>query len=131
MIVELFALTANTDKFIIFALFDANEIEIYEGVSLSPIDKSLISAPSRLLNNAKLRRDQIYFVEKNQWESTEVFSLSDFRYIGEKNGEPISEAERPDADKEKRYIEGRYGAIPMLGEFNSFIRGIKWQNAEN
>ena len=110
-----------------------NTIEAFLDINSNSNHAQLILAThdTNLLNNAKLRRDQIYFVEKNQWESTEVFSLSDFRYIGEKNGEPISEAERPDADKEKRYIEGRYGAIPMLGEFNSFIRGIKWQNGEN
>lgn len=110
-----------------------NTIEVFLDVNTNANHAQLILAThdTNLLSNAKFRRDQIYFAEKNQWESTEIFSLSDFRYIGEKNGETISETERPDADKEKRYIEGRYGAIPMLGEFNSFIRGLKWQKEEN
>ena len=71
---------------------------------------------TNLLSYANLRRDQIYFTEKNNWEATEFYSLSDFTYMGKKNG--ISEKERPDTDKEKRYFEGRYGAIPVLGNFN-------------
>ncbi len=75
-----------------------------------------VTHDTNLLSYANLRRDQIYFTEKNPWESTEFYSLSDFIYMGKKNG--ISEKERPDTDKEKRYFEGRYGAIPVLGKFN-------------
>lgn len=70
---------------------------------------------TNLLTYSSLRRDQIYFTEKNEWESTEAYSLSDFVYLGE-NGETAAK-ERPDTDKEKRYIEGRYGAVPVLGNF--------------
>ena len=70
------------------------------------------------MSYADLRRDQIYFAEKNEWESTEFYSLSDFVYL-DKNGSNLkSTKERPDTDKEKRYFEGRYGAIPILGDFN-------------
>jgi predicted ATPase len=80
----------------------------------NPNNAQLIFAThdTNLLTYAPLRRDQIYFVEKNKWESTEIYSLSDFRYKDLKE-----ETERPDTDKEKRYLEGRYGAIPMLGSF--------------
>jgi AAA15 family ATPase/GTPase len=74
---------------------------------------------TNLLTYSDLRRDQIYFSEKNKWESTEIYSLSDFVYLNEtnKNGNSIFEKERPDTDKEKRYFEGRYGAIPIIGNF--------------
>ena len=85
---------------------------------------------TNLLTYAKLRRDQIYFVEKNDWESSELFSLSDFKYIGEKDGVAFSESERPDTDKEKRYIEGRYGAIPALGSFGDYMKRMVWQKEE-
>ncbi|MDX2256153.1 MAG: ATP-binding protein [Pseudanabaenaceae cyanobacterium bins.39] len=79
---------------------------------------------TNLLSYANLRRDQIYFSEKNQWESTEFYSLSDFVYF-RKNGDISNiQKERPDTDKEKRYFEGRYGAIPILGNFNP-IKGKK------
>jgi AAA15 family ATPase/GTPase len=48
-----------------------------------------------------LRKDQIWFVEKNKFEASEVFSLCD---LGERDGVSYS----------KRYLEGRYGAIPYV-----------------
>ncbi|GHT13862.1 hypothetical protein AGMMS4956_10710 [Bacteroidia bacterium] len=107
-------------------------IELFLNKESNPNNAQLIFAThdTNLLSYAKLRRDQIYFAEKNKWESTEIFSLADFVYFGEKNGEFVSEKERPDSDKEKRYIEGRYGAIPVLGEFQKFIRNIQWQQEE-
>lgn len=109
-----------------------NTIEIFLSPNSNPNKAQIIFAThdTNLLSYAKLRRDQIYFAEKNKLESTELFSLSDFKYYGERNGQTISESERPDVDKEKRYIEGRYGAIPILGEFNQYIRSI-WQEEEN
>jgi len=79
----------------------------------NPNNAQLIFAThdTNLLSYSKLRRDQIYFCEKNKWESTEIYSLSDFVYLD-------NSKERPDTDKEKRYFEGRYGAIPILTNFH-------------
>ena len=109
-----------------------NTIEIFTNPETNPKNAQIVFAThdTNLLTYAKLRRDQIYFTEKNKWESTELFSLSDFKYYGEKNGKTISESERPDVNIAKRYIEGRYGGIPTLGEFNQYIRSI-WQEKEN
>lgn len=85
---------------------------------------------TNLLTYAKLRRDQICFAEKNNWESTTIYSLSDFVYFENKNGEFKSEKERPDTDKEKRYFEGRYGAIPALGDFKKLITKNQWHVEE-
>jgi len=113
-------------------LMTLNTIEIFLNSQSNPNNAQLIFAThdTNLLSYSKLRRDQIYFAEKNEWESTELYSLSDFVYFGEKNGESVPEKERPDTDKEKRYFEGRYGAIPMLGDFQNFIRNIQWQQEE-
>ncbi|MDR3366707.1 MAG: ATP-binding protein [Prevotellaceae bacterium] len=109
-----------------------NTIDAFLSKESNPNNAQLIFAThdTNLLSFAKLRRDQIYFAEKNSWESTEIYSLSDFVYFGAKDGAFKSEKERPDTDKEKRYIEGRYGAIPALGNFQNFIRGIQWQPKE-
>jgi len=106
-----------------------NTIDIFLDPASNPNKAQLIFAThdTNLLTYSTLRRDQIYFVEKNQWESSELYSLSDFVYFENKNGEFKSEKERPDTDKEKRYFEGRYKAIPVLGEFRTFIRNTKWQ----
>jgi AAA15 family ATPase/GTPase len=106
-----------------------NTIDAFLNRESNPNNAQLIFAThdTNLLSYSKLRRDQICFAEKNKWESTELYSLSDFVYFGEKNGEFKSEKERPDTDKEKRYFEGRYGAIPALGNFRNFIHHMQWQ----
>lgn len=110
-----------------------NTIDVFLDKDSNPNNAQLIFAThdTNLLSYSNLRRDQICFAEKNKWESTEIYSLSDFVYFGEKNGEFKSEKERPDSDKEKRYFEGRYGAIPGLGNFQKFIRKTQWQGEEH
>lgn len=100
-----------------------NTINIFLDKASNPNNAQLIFSThdTNLLTYSNLRRDQICFAEKNAWESTELYALSDFVYFGERNGKPVSEKERPDTDKEKRYFEGRYGAIPALGGFKKFI----------
>ena len=109
-----------------------NIIDMFLDPTCNPKHAQLIFAThdTNLLSYSKLRRDQIYFTEKNKWESTELFSLSDFVYFNEKNGEIIEEKERKDTDKERRYLEGRYGAIPFLGDFKNQINRLLWQNEE-
>jgi uncharacterized protein len=99
-------------------LLTLDTINVFLNRKTNPNNAQLIFAThdTNLLSYSDLRRDQIYFTEKNEWESTEIFSLSDFVYLGE-NGTSKSEKERPDSDKEKRYFEGRYGAVPFLGPF--------------
>lgn len=89
-------------------------INLFLNKDTNPNNAQLIFAThdTNLLSYSKLRRDQIYFSEKNEWESTEIYSLSDFVYLD-------NSKERPDTDKEKRYFEGRYGAIPILSDFHS------------
>ncbi len=109
-----------------------NTIDLFLNKESNPNNAQLIFAThdTNLLSYSNLRRDQICFAEKSKWESTEIYSLSDFVYFGEKGGEFKSEKERPDTDKEKRYFEGRYGAIPVLGNFQKFIRNTQWHERE-
>lgn len=58
-----------------------------------------------LLDSDILRRDQIWFTEKKIDGGTDLFSLADFTV-------------RKDANFEKGYILGRYGAIPYLSSGN-------------
>ncbi len=110
-----------------------NTIDAFLNKQSNPNNAQLIFAThdTNLLSYSSLRRDQICFAEKNKFESTELYALSDFVYMEEKNGKIISEKERPDTDKEKRYFEGRYGAIPMLGDFKNYLRTILWQLEES
>ena len=56
-----------------------------------------------LLDNELFRRDQIWFTEKDALNATNLYPLSDF-------------TPRKNEALEKGYLNGRYGAIPYIGE---------------
>lgn len=56
-----------------------------------------------ILDSDILRRDQIWFVEKNNEQASNLYPLSDFR---PRKGEAL----------EKNYLAGRYGALPFIGD---------------
>ena len=56
-----------------------------------------------LLDREFLRRDQVWFVEKDEQNATLLYPLSDF---SPRKGEAL----------EKGYLHGRYGALPYIGE---------------
>ncbi len=58
-----------------------------------------------LLDLDLVRRDEIWFAEKNQSGATHLYSLADFKV-------------RKDLDIRKHYIQGRFGAIPFLGDID-------------
>ena len=56
-----------------------------------------------LLNQELFRRDQIWFVEKNNDNASTLYPLSDF-------------SPRKDEVLERWYMRGRYGALPIFGQ---------------
>ena len=60
-----------------------------------------------LLSQRIMRRDQVWFVEKDKAQSTQLYSLSDF-------------SPRKNEALEKGYLSGRYGAIPFLSELDFY-----------
>jgi AAA15 family ATPase/GTPase len=88
----------------IIALFADPEINL-KGAQLiaTTHDTNLLSATC-------LRRDQIWFCEKDSVGASHIFPLSDIK-------------SRPTDDFEKGYLEGRYGAIPFSGDLVSLCRG--------
>jgi len=56
-----------------------------------------------LLDTDLLRRDQIWFMEKDASRSTRLYSLLDY-------------SPRKDEALERGYLKGRYGAVPSLGQ---------------
>lgn len=63
---------------------------------------------TNLLSIKHFRRDQIWFTEKDLCDSTDLYSLVEFK---DNNGKKV----RNDNSIEKDYINGRYGAIPYIG----------------
>lgn len=66
------------------------------------------------LNRETFRRDEIWFAEKDKDGISEIYALSDYILEDDKNaGKKV----RNDATYNKDYLTGRYGAIPVLEEF--------------
>ena len=65
------------------------------------------------LNGNILRRDEIWFTEKDANGISYLFSLADFV---DEDGIKI----RKDENYEKNYLLGKYGAIPTLKHFDMF-----------
>lgn len=57
-----------------------------------------------LVDPAPLRRDQIWFTEKDKDGATHLYPLTDY-------------APRAAENLERGYLQGRYGAVPFLGSF--------------
>ena len=68
------------------------------------------------LSNQLLRRDEIWFTEKDNEGRSTLYSLADF--VDEGGGRI-----RKDESYEKNYLLGKYGAIPSLKSINLLSEG--------
>jgi AAA15 family ATPase/GTPase len=84
-LIEYFSLHKESTGQIIFALHDTN-----------------------LLDKDIFRRDQVWFVEKDQYGASDLYSLADYKSV----------RVRASTNFEKHYIEGKYGAIPYFGDLS-------------
>lgn len=66
------------------------------------------------LNKETFRRDEIWFAEKDKDGISEIYALSDYILEDDKS---LGKKVRNDATYNKDYLTGRYGAIPVLEEF--------------
>lgn len=69
------------------------------------------------LNKETFRRDEIWFTEKNRDGVSEMYALSDYILDDEDGNNKSGKKVRNDATYNKDYLTGRYGAIPVLEEF--------------
>jgi AAA15 family ATPase/GTPase len=60
------------------------------------------------LDNSVFRRDQIWFVEKDDSGASHLYPLLEFR-------------PRKDEALEKGYLQGRYGAVPFIGSLEGYV----------
>ena len=69
---------------------------------------------TNLLRRDLLRRDQIWFVEKDRKGESDLYSLVEYK---------INQAQsvRNDASYQKDHLVGKYGAIPYFGNIEQFI----------
>lgn len=68
------------------------------------------------LSNQLLRRDEVWFIEKDGQGISKLYSLADF--VDESGGRI-----RKDESYEKNYLIGKYGAVPTLKSIDLFKEG--------
>ncbi len=76
----------------------------------NPGQMILTTHESSLLDLDLLRRDEIWFAEKDHEQATRLYSLADFKV-------------RNDLEIRKHYLQGRFGAIPFLGSLDRIMKG--------
>ncbi len=88
--------------------------ELLKKFSLDPNTKGQLifsTHESQLLDQEIFRQDEIWFAEKDQDGSTDLYSLSDFK-------------EHKTIDIRKGYLNGRYGSIPFLAN----LHDLNWHD---
>jgi AAA15 family ATPase/GTPase len=65
-----------------------------------------------LLDLKKTRKDQVYFVNKNNEGASDLYSLFDFKDF------------RENMDAEKGYLQGRFDAVPFIDLSSSTLKSL-------
>lgn len=84
-------------------------VELYNSPENKTSQLVFITHDTNLLSHELLRRDQIDFVEKDKYGASHLYTLVEIKGV------------RNNASYEKDYIQGKYGAIPFLGDFTNLI----------
>ena len=80
-------------------------LNLFHNSETNPNNAQLIftTHDTTILDQTLLRRDQVWFIEKDEENASRLYPLSDYR---PRKGEAL----------QKGYLYGRYGALPFLGE---------------
>ncbi len=84
-------------------------VELFNSQENKNAQLVLVTHDTNLLSSDLMRRDQIDFVEKDKYGASHLYTLVEIKGV------------RNDASFEKDYIQGKYGAIPFLGDFKNLI----------
>lgn len=89
-------------------------IKLFQSPKSNPKRAQLIftSHDNTLQQRNLLRRDQIWFTAKREDGSTELYPLTDFK-------------PRNDLAIDKAYLDGRFGAVPMLPDEDDLLAGLE------
>ncbi len=94
-------------------------VRLFLSAKTNPNNAQLVFAThdTNLLRNTKLRRDQIWFTEKSLTEASDLYSLAEIKL-------PAGMKVRKDASFDKNYFQGKYGAVPFLGDLEQFVEDM-------
>lgn len=89
-------------------------VEVFQSKLNRSSQLILTTHDTNLLDKRILRRDQVWFCEKDDYGNSDLYSLVEYK---------IDQATsvRNDAAFEKNYLLGKYGAIPFFGNIERFI----------
>lgn len=80
-------------------------LSLFNSIDKNPYNAQLICTTHQvLLLEENIRRDQIWFVDKNEYGESELYSLDEFKDI------------RKDDPLLKKYLLGVFGAVPFIRE---------------
>ncbi|MCG2462943.1 ATP-binding protein [Flavobacteriaceae bacterium F89] len=105
------------NRFLIIDEFDARLHTLLTKAILKLFNSSKVKSESQLLVAAHdtalldkriLRRDQICFVEKNKYGSTEMISLVEYK-------------PRKESPFDRNYLDGKYGGIPIIEDLEELF----------
>ena len=86
-------------------------VEHFNSIDKNPNNAQLIcNTHDVLLLEEKIRRDQIYFAEKDSFGRSSIYTLTDFKGI------------RKESSLLKKYLLGVFGATPKLTDYLTQIR---------
>ena len=90
-------------------LISKHIVELFNNPKTNPYNAQLIFSThdTHLLSSKLLRRDQIWFTEKDKMEQTDLYNMMDIDL-------PDGSKPRNDSNYERNYIAGRYGAVPFI-----------------
>ena len=97
-------------------------IRLFNSLETNPKRAQLIftTHDTNLLDRSLLRRDQIWFVEKDSRAASHLYSLVEFK--------PIP---RNDESFERNYLRGKYGAVPYLGDLAQILTAAEHSSKES
>lgn len=93
-------------------------VRLFNDPKLNPRGAQIIftTHDTNILDRASLRRDQIWFTEKDAEGGTHLYPLTDFK-------------PRKNENLERGYLQGRYGAVPFIGS-PGFLANLHEEKAE-
>lgn len=79
-------------------------LELFENAKNNPQNAQLIvtTHDTSLLSHKEFHKEQFWFTEKNKFGAGNLFSLAEFK------------TQRNDTEFAKKYLEGRFGALPFI-----------------
>lgn len=85
-------------------------IELFNSKTTNPNHAQLIFTihDTNILSARILRRDQVWFTQKDPYGATKLYSLAEYKV-------------RNNASFEKEYLEGKYGGTPIIGDFTKLF----------